>query len=158
MQGRKSVAGKAPTRKKIERSPSMSMASSKFSLDDGRAGRLSHDQYMDSATSRMAKLQKAVGSKKALKSDAEVFDDAADAPAMSMMDLMASLDGIEMEGSGQTEQGVFSAHILHFSSNIGVTLSDGAEEKQHGAVITLKCENDHFIVEDQTGTYKTDTK
>ena len=152
--------GKVPAKKKISRSPSMSMASSKFSLEqDGRGTRLSSDEYMDSASSRMAKLQKAMGSKKpGKKSKVDEIDDAADAPAMSMSDLLASLDDVEIESSGQMDLGVFSAHILQFSSNLGIVIAQSAEQKAGSAAVMLKCQPDHLLVEDDSGTYETDPK
>lgn len=44
----------------------------------------------------------------------EAAAEAADSQAMSMLDLLASL-----EGSGQTEQGIFSSGILQYSKVSG---------------------------------------
>ena len=133
--------------------PSMSMASSKFSLKDSSGRRLSHDEYMDSASSRMKKLQQSLG-----KTTNNTFDEAAEAPAMSMMDLLASLD--DMEGSGLTEQGVFNAHILQFTPNIGIALTDVDPKAPSVAPssVSLKLKPDHFIIEDETGSFVTDPK
>lgn len=101
----------------------------------------------------MKKLQQSLG-----KTTNNTFDEAAEAPAMSMMDLLASLD--DMEGSGLTEQGVFNAHILQFTPNIGIALTDVDPKAPSVAPssVSLKLKPDHFIIEDETGNFVTDPK
>jgi hypothetical protein len=86
--------------------------------EDDRGVRRSHDEYMSSANQRMANLQSSLlkkgGGKTGLEDyegmDEDAAAEAADSAAMSMMDLLASL-----EGSGQTELGIFAGSVLQYS-------------------------------------------
>jgi hypothetical protein len=130
--------------------------------EDDRGVRRSHDEYMSSANERMASLQKNLmkkgGGKTGLEEYSGLDDDsameAAGSDAMSMLDLLASL-----EGSGQTELGIFSGSVLQYSKDMGIRLSPEAiaaadPDDNHG--VLLKCETRGIIFEDDSGTFIAD--
>jgi hypothetical protein len=89
---------------------------------------------------------------------AEEYDfenvEAAEEQAMSMLDLLASL-----ESSGQTELGIFSSSILQYSKDMGIRLSPDSiaaadQEDNHGVLI--KCEPKGLLFEDASGTFVAD--
>jgi hypothetical protein len=87
--------------------------------EDSRGVRRSHDEYMSSAAQRMASLagtlmKKAGGGKTGLEDyqiDEEATTEAAEGGAMSMLDLLASL---ESDG-GKTDLGIFASSVLQYS-------------------------------------------
>ena len=91
---------------------------SELDEEDARGVRRSHDEYMSSAAQRMASLaaglRKKGGGKTGLE-DYEMDDDAAneaaEGGAMSMLDLLASL---ESDG-GKTDLGIFASSVLQYS-------------------------------------------
>jgi hypothetical protein len=96
---------------------SKSRRSTQASEEDSREVRRSADEYMSSASQRMQALSMGLKKKNGGKTGLEDFSmdddaaaEAADSAAMSMLDLLASL-----EGSGQTELGIFSSSILQYS-------------------------------------------
>lgn len=119
--------------------------------------RKSSDEYMNSAAERMMKIQGTLKKKKSMTATGD-FDydnaEAAEESAMSMLDLLASL-----ESSGQTELGIFSSSILQYSKDMGIRLSPEAiaaadPEDNHGVLI--KCEGRGLLFEDDSGTFVAD--
>lgn len=90
---------------------------SQLEEEDSRGVRRSADEYMSSASQRMQALSMGLKKKNGGKTGLEDYEmgdeaaaEAADSAAMSMLDLLASL-----ESSGQTELGIFSSSILQYS-------------------------------------------
>jgi hypothetical protein len=115
----KGLSSKPDESAEDEEKPAASKARRPSQLDeeDSRGVRRSADEYMSSASQRMQALsmglKKKNGGKTGLEDyemDDEAAAEAADSAAMSMLDLLASL-----ESSGQTELGIFSSSILQYS-------------------------------------------
>eukprot|EP00615_Pteridomonas_danica_P012023 CAMPEP_0114353490 /NCGR_PEP_ID=MMETSP0101-20121206/18704_1 /TAXON_ID=38822 ORGANISM="Pteridomonas danica, Strain PT" /NCGR_SAMPLE_ID=MMETSP0101 /ASSEMBLY_ACC=CAM_ASM_000211 /LENGTH=1247 /DNA_ID=CAMNT_0001494355 /DNA_START=20 /DNA_END=3763 /DNA_ORIENTATION=- len=146
---------------KPSRSAPKQSAPPQSSQEDDRGVRRSHDEYMHSANERMQSLQTSLMKKGGGKTGLEDFEmnedqaaEAADSAAMSMLDLLASL-----EGSGQTELGIFSGSVLQYSKDMGIRLSPEAiaaadPDDNHG--VLLKCETRGMIFEDDSGTFLAD--
>jgi hypothetical protein len=122
------------------------MASTKFSLKD--RGRSQSADFVTSASSRMQKVQQKM----------DVSEEMADEPAMSMSDLLASLENQDFDDEPEySMEGTLAAHILQFSNNIGITMNEKIEERK-GNSVSLRCQVDHLIIEDDSGTYQTDER